>query len=266
MWDFRPRTKFLCQVAGAAVAVAYGVRMEIMAAPFGVPIDLGAWSPLVTLAWILVITNAMNLIDGLDGLAGGIALIVTTTMASIALAADQFGVVTCAVALAGALVGFLRYNFNPARIFMGDGGSQFLGFMLAILSIRGSAKGATAVALLLPLLVLGLPITDLVTTIARRALRGKAVRPGALLRNIASADREHLHHNLLDLGLSPRRAVLSLYLIASLFALAGYLSVARDGLKLAAMILLVSVGCVAIIKYAMVAAKSEPSTGSTEGS
>jgi UDP-GlcNAc:undecaprenyl-phosphate GlcNAc-1-phosphate transferase len=129
------------------------------------------------------VTNAMNLIDGLDGLAGGLALIVTTVMAFVSLALGHFGSAICAVAIAGALVGFLRYNLNPARIFMGDGGSQFLGFMLAIISIRGSIKGAAAVALTMPLLVLGVPLIDLMTTI-----RAPCVPPGrgrAALRALA---------------------------------------------------------------------------------
>jgi UDP-GlcNAc:undecaprenyl-phosphate GlcNAc-1-phosphate transferase len=266
--QFRPRTKFLFQVIAASVAVAFGVRIDVMNAPFGSPIVLGALSPLVTVGWILVVTNAMNLVDGLDGLAGGLALIVTTTMAFVALALGHFGVVICAVGLAGALVGFLRYNFNPARIFMGDGGSQFLGFVLAIVSIRGSAKGATAVAVTLPLLVLGLPLLDLTTTVARRAFRRKragAPAPESLLRRISSADREHLHHNLLDLGWSPRRAVLALYLIASIFALSGYLSLARNSLPLAAMLLIVCVACVAVIKVALVASRAQPSPNSREG-
>ena len=262
--QFRPATKFLCQLVAAVVAIAFGVRVDTLALPIGGTVELGVLSPLVTLAWILVITNALNLIDGLDGLAGGFSLIVTLTMASVALRLNHFGVIVCAAALAGALVAFLRYNFNPARIFMGDGGSQFLGFILAVLSIRGSIKEATAVTLL-PLLVLGLPLADLGTTIVRRLRRRGTLAPIGLLRRIAHADREHLHHNLLDLGLSPRRAVLALYLIACFFALAGYLSLAKDGLPLAAMMLAVSVACVVAIKLAPIVGRPQPSTDPTEG-
>src|SRR5262245_6321298 len=216
--QLRPRTKFLLRVIAAAVAIGFGVRIDSVMLPIGGPIALGAFAPFVTLAWILVVTNAMNLIDGLDGLAGGLALIVTITMAFVSLAMGQFGVVVCSVGLAGALIGFLWYNFNPARIFMGDGGSQFLGFVLAILSIRGSSKSATVVALALPMLVLGVPLLDLSTTVARRAFGGERPSVGSLstlLNRISKADSDHLHHNLIKQGLTARRAVLSLYLIAS---------------------------------------------------
>ena len=260
--QLRPRTKFALQLLGTGVAVAFGVRIDAVSFPAGDPVVLGVWSPLVTAGWILVVTNAMNLIDGLDGLAGGLALIVTTVMAFVSLALGHFGSAICAVAIAGALVGFLRYNLNPARIFMGDGGSQFLGFMLAIISIRGSIKGAAAVALTMPLLVLGVPLIDLMTTIARRAFRRGEAEPlfaRSLLRRISSADREHLHHNLVDMGMSPRRAVLALYLLASLFALAGYLSLARNSLPLAGLLLILGVGSVAIVKFAFSSApRSQP--------
>jgi UDP-GlcNAc:undecaprenyl-phosphate GlcNAc-1-phosphate transferase len=260
--QFRPRTKFLFQLVGAGVAVVFGVSIDALSLPIGGPFVLGAWSPLVTLGWILIVTNAMNLIDGLDGLAGGLALIVTTVMAFVSFALGHFGAAVCAVGLAGALIGFLRFNMNPARVFMGDGGSQFLGFMLAIISIRGSIKGAAAVALTMPLLVLAVPLLDLTTTVARRAWRSPVtgVRGlGALIRQIASADREHLHHNLVDLGLSPRRAVLALYLLASIFALAGYLSLARNSLALAGLLLVLCVGSVVLVKFALFGAfRSSP--------
>lgn len=257
---FSPKTKFVFQLAGATFAVAFGVRVDAVRLPFGDPLVLGALSPLVTAAWILVVTNAMNLIDGLDGLAGGLALIVTSTMASVSLGLGHFGVAICAVGLAGALVGFLRFNLNPAKIFMGDGGSQFLGFVLAIISIRGSIKSAAAVAMTLPLFVLGVPLLDLATTITRRAFRDRGDRRVSVIsivRNISIADREHLHHNLVDLGLSPRRAVLALYLIASLFALSGYLSLTHSSLPLAALLLVLGVGSVAIIKFALPGVRSQ---------
>ena len=265
--QFSPRAKFLFQLLGAGVAVAFGVRIESIAIPFVGTLPFGMASALITLAWILVVTNAMNLIDGLDGLAGGLALIVTSTMAFVSLSMDHFGVLICAVGLAGALAGFLCYNLNPARIFMGDGGSQFLGFVLAILSIRGSTKGATAVALTLPLLVLGVPLLDLSTTILRRALRrapGDGTVRRSILHRISQADREHLHHNLLDLGWSPGRAVLVLYLIGACFALAGYLSLARSSLPIAVLLLAISVGCVVAIKAAPFLLRWQRRMGPTE--
>jgi UDP-GlcNAc:undecaprenyl-phosphate GlcNAc-1-phosphate transferase len=250
LFQLRPSTKLLLQIVAALVAVWSGFTIQSFTSPFGNVVFLGALSPWVTAAWILLIVNAINLIDGLDGLAGGLALIVTATVASVAIGMEQFGVVISAMALAGALVGFLRHNFTPARIFMGDGGSQFLGYVLAVISIRGSQKGTTAVAILVPVLVLALPILDVATTIARRLRRGLLItrNPMRILRYVSHADREHLHHNLLDLGLSPRVAVLALYLVASLFALTAYLSVAHNSLRLAVVVLVVSLGSVVLIK------------------
>jgi UDP-GlcNAc:undecaprenyl-phosphate GlcNAc-1-phosphate transferase len=251
LFDFRPAAKFGLQVVAAVIAVSSGVTVDAMTVPFVGSVELGVFGPVAAIGWILLVTNAINLVDGLDGLAGGIALIVTTTMAFVALAMGRFGVVILALGLAGALVGFLRYNFSPARIFMGDGGSQFLGFTLAVISIRGSQKGAAAVAIMVPLLALGLPLLDLATTVLRRARsRGDdaGASPLAMLRRIARADRKHLHHNLLDLGWHPRKAVLVLYLIAALFALSGYLSLIQKSLPLAGLTIVLSVGAVVAIK------------------
>jgi UDP-GlcNAc:undecaprenyl-phosphate/decaprenyl-phosphate GlcNAc-1-phosphate transferase len=250
IYQLKASTKLALQVAATWIAVYSGFTIQVVTSPFGNAVVLGAFSPWVTSAWILLIVNAINLIDGLDGLAGGLALIITATVASVAIGMDQFGVVISALALAGALVGFLRHNFTPARIFMGDGGSQFLGYVLAVISIRGSAKGTTAVAILVPVLVLALPILDVVTTIGRRLRRAVMTtrNPVRIIRYVSHADREHLHHNLLDLGLTPRVAVLALYLVASLFALTAYLSVAHHDLRLAFVVLVVSIGSVILIK------------------
>jgi UDP-GlcNAc:undecaprenyl-phosphate GlcNAc-1-phosphate transferase len=252
LFEFRASTKFLFQALAATIVVTSGVTIEAVNLPVSGNVTLGFWGPVVAVGWILLVTNAINLIDGLDGLAGGIALIITMTIASVALAMDRFSVVVLAVALAGALLGFLRYNFPPARIFMGDGGSQFLGFTLALISMRGSQKGATVVAILVPLLAFGLPLMDLATTILRR-LRVDEPKEQlsivAIVRRVAQADRRHVHHNLLDLGMHPLRAVLTLYLIAALFALSGYLSLARASMPLAVLTFLCSVGGVVFIKF-----------------
>jgi UDP-GlcNAc:undecaprenyl-phosphate GlcNAc-1-phosphate transferase len=261
LFDFRPAVKFALQVMAAAVAVGSGLTVEAMTIPFLGTVELGILGPVAAMAWILIATNAMNLIDGLDGLAGGIALIVTTTMAFVAVAMGRFGVVILAMALAGALVGFLRYNFSPARIFMGDGGSQFLGFTLAVISIRGSQKGATAVAIMVPLLVLGLPLLDLATTVLRRARSNGEASTGPLdvVRRIARADRKHLHHNLLDFGWHPRKAVLALYGIAALFALSGYFSLVQKSLPLAGLTMILSIGAVVAIKLLLGEARGKRS-------
>jgi len=265
----RPSIKLAFQTAAAAIAVLSGFRIDVISSPFGGSMDLGSLGVWVTFGWILLVINAMNLIDGLDGLAGGLALIVTTTVATVALTMDQFGVVASAMALAGAVIGFLRYNFAPAQIFMGDGGSQFLGYVLAVISIRGSQKGATAVAILVPLLSFGLPIMDVFMAVGRRAWRNGSDAEGkgplAVLRRVSRADREHLHHNLLDLGLSPRRAALALYVIASAFALSGYLFLARNSLYLAVLTLVLSLGSVAVIKIVVAGARGRVRTGQPGG-
>lgn len=249
--QFSPRTKFFIQTAGALVAVMGGTRIDAIAAPWIGTVELGWLGGLAALAWLLLTTNAMNLMDGLDGLAGGLAFIVAATLAAISGLNGQFAMVVCSFALAGAVLGFLVYNFEPARVFMGDGGSQFLGFFVGIVAIRSSQKGPTAIAILVPLLALGLPLLDLGTTIARRALR-----PGEngnrsvfdVVRRVTRADRGHLHHNLLEQGLTPRRAVLALYAVAVMFAVSAYLSVATKSLPVALLTLTISVGCVVAIK------------------
>ncbi len=156
-------------------------------------------------------------------------------------------------------MGFLPYNFAPARIFMGDGGSQFLGYTLAVISVRAAQNGAAGVAILVPLSCLGLPILDLVTTVARRAFRqdeSGANGVAALVRRVSRADREHLHHNLLELGLSHRSAVLALYLLAALLALSGYLFLVPAILPLALCPLILSVGSVVFIKLALAGARA----------
>jgi UDP-GlcNAc:undecaprenyl-phosphate GlcNAc-1-phosphate transferase len=176
----------------------------------------------LTVVWIVAITNAVNLIDGLDGLATGIALITTSTVGIIALARNDLGTAAASIALAGSLAGFLRFNFNPARIFLGDSGSLFLGFVLAVTAMRGSQKGPTVVALLVPLLVLGLPVMDTGLALARRSylliVRGSrtASTSGYVVRNwrqLFLPDRGHIHHSLLELGMSHRRAVVVLYTV-----------------------------------------------------
>jgi len=228
------RGKFAAQIVAAAAVWWCGFRIELVSNPFGGTIDLGVLSFPVTVLWIVAITNAVNLIDGLDGLAAGIALMTTATVAGVAGVRGEFGVAAASLALAGSLVGFLRFNFSPARIFLGDSGSLFLGFVLAVTSVRGSQKGATAVAILAPLLVLGLPLLDTGLAIVRRlyrlTLRGR--RTGHALRYVVRnldhvflPDREHIHHRLLDLGYSHRTAVLMLYGVGVLFAGSAFASV-----------------------------------------
>jgi len=206
--DLRPRTKLAVQFVVAVAVYFLGYQIGTVANPFGAPFVLGWLSMPVTVLWIVGVMNAVNLIDGLDGLASGVSLFTVLTLFVLALVNGNVVVALTSAALAGALIGFLRYNFNPASIFMGDSGSLFLGYILATTAISGSAKSSTVVALGIPLLALGLPLLDTSIAIVRRFLAG---------RPIFGSDRGHIHHRLLDRGLSHRQVVLVLYGVCLLF-------------------------------------------------
>jgi len=238
--------KFSIQFAAAIAVWFAGFRIELIA--IGTPGDgwqLGWLSLPVTVLWIVGVTNAVNLIDGLDGLAAGIALITTSAVAAIALVSGQTGFVAISAALVGALLGFLPYNFNPARIFLGDSGSMFLGFVLAVISIKSNQKGSTAVATLAPLLVIGLPILDTGLALVRRSwsIGYGGVRSGSMryvamnMNRLFLPDRGHIHHRLLDIGLSHKRAVLTLYGLAGILAGAALLDVLSNS-RFVAMLLI----------------------------
>lgn len=194
--------KFLVQFLVAGFLYYLGFRIDLLANPFGEPITLGWASLPFTVFWIVGVINAMNLIDGLDGLAGGVALVAVIITFLISFQRGHPLMMLFSSALAGAILGFLFYNFNPASIFMGDTGSMFLGFVLGVTAIQTNQKSTTAVAVLIPAIALGLPILDTLLAIARRAYRG---------RPLFQADKEHIHHRLIALGLSHRQAVLVLY-------------------------------------------------------
>ena len=212
IWDdikpIRAWTKLAFQIAAAAVVVGFGVRVEFLTNPFvenGI-FELGIWSVPLTMLWIVGITNAINLIDGLDGLSTGIAIISSVSLLIIfALNGSPFIAIIIITALVGALSGFLPFNFNPAKTFIGDIGSNFVGFILAIVSILGVAKTATAFVVVLPMIVLGLPIFDTLSAIVRRLIKGKS------LKAVFQADKGHLHHKLIEKGFSQKEAVLTLY-------------------------------------------------------
>jgi UDP-GlcNAc:undecaprenyl-phosphate GlcNAc-1-phosphate transferase len=194
--------KFFVQFLVAGLLYKLEFRFDVLANPFGEPINLGWASLPFTVLWIVGVINAMNLIDGLDGLAGGVALVAVVTTFLVSLQRAHPLMMLFSSALAGSIVGFLFYNFNPASIFMGDTGSMFLGFVLATTAMQTNQKASTAVAVLIPCIALGLPIMDTLLAIGRRAIRG---------RPLFQADKEHIHHKLMDLGLSHRQAVLVLY-------------------------------------------------------
>ncbi len=202
------KEKFIVQFSVAAGLYFLGFRMDVISLPFVGTVSLGALALPFTMLWIVGVINAMNLIDGLDGLAAGVALCaVLTTFTISALRGDPLMMLYMA-ALGGATLGFLVYNFNPASIFMGDTGSMFLGYVLGVGAIQASQKSSTTVAIIVPMLALGLPITDTLAAMIRRLLAG---------RPMFSADRGHIHHRLLDLGLSQKKAVLILYGTSALF-------------------------------------------------
>jgi len=210
----RARTKLSVQFLVAACMYWAGFRIDHVSLPFGPALSLGPLALPVTMAWIAGIINAMNLIDGLDGLAGGVALIAVTTIFTLAALRAEPLMLLFTAALAGAIIGFLFYNFNPATIFMGDTGSMFLGFVLATTAIRTSTKSTTVVAIVVPILALGVPISDTLLAMGRRAIRGAP---------IFSADRGHIHHRLIDRGFSHRAAVLVIYVGATVFGLGALL-------------------------------------------
>ena len=210
--DLPAKVKLLGQIIAASVLViAFDVRIDFVTDPLGDFIYLEWFAIPVTIFWIVGLTNTVNLIDGLDGLAAGVSSIAAITIFLVAMEEGIPFVAMVTAALAGAAVGFLYYNFNPARIFMGDTGSQFLGFMLAGVSVIGAVKSAATIALIVPILALGLPILDTTFAIVRRYRGGVPIfRP----------DKGHLHHRLLDLGFTQRQAVLLMYVISALLGVA----------------------------------------------
>lgn len=225
--DMKAIIKLLCQIIAAAVVVYSGVRIEHFANPLsqwvGPPyIVLNFWlSVAITIIWIVAVCNAVNLIDGLDGLAVGVSSIASLCMLALTIISNNLNVAIITAAVAGAGFGFLPYNFNPAKIFMGDTGALFLGFILACISVQGFLKLSAIITFAVPILVLGLPIFDMTFAILRRVMTG---------RSPMSPDRGHLHHRLLDMGFSQKQAVAILYtltmvlcLTAVVISLKGYL-------------------------------------------
>ena len=210
-WDdirpLGPIRKLAVQILVAAAAWLAGIGIEVCKLPFTqATLQLGPWSPVLTIVWLVSLTNLINLADGIDGLAGGLCLTLMLLVAAVGHQNGNFEILACG--MAGALAGFLRYNFAPARIYLGDGGAYFLGFQIGLYSIVNSHKGSEVAALVAPLFVLALPIADAAITITRRGLRGLPLfRP----------DRKHLHHRLIADGFSDRKVVVRMYGLYLLF-------------------------------------------------
>lgn len=202
------RYKFLGQLVAAIVVVSSGLLVEKFTVPFFGVVYLDFFSYPVTVLWIVAITNAINLIDGLDGLAAGVSSIAMTSILIMAFADSQFLVVALCFILIGSTLGFLVHNFYPAKIFMGDTGALFLGYSISIISMLGLFKNITLFSFIIPIIVLAVPIFDTVFAIIRRLLNK---------RSIAAPDKLHLHYCLVELGFSHRAAVLVIYFFSACF-------------------------------------------------
>lgn len=253
LWTLGPVSKLVCQIVAGAMVLAAGYGIQGVTNPFtGSTVHLGWVGSVVTLLWVVGITNAFNLIDGLDGLAAGVGLIASATLVVISLSTGHVEVALLATALGGALMGFLYYNFNPATVFLGDSGALLLGYMLSVLSIQAAQKGATTVVVLLPILALGLPIIDTMLAVARRLLGAFHVVRVDRERNeyrflwlrsasIFRADRHHIHHRLLAMGLTHRRAVLLLYGVCLALGLFAFLAVSARGINTAILVAAIAI-------------------------
>ncbi len=209
------KIKLLFQFLLAGMAYYFGFSMAVLNTPLG-PLDMGFFAAPASILWIVGIINAFNLIDGLDGLSSGIAFFVSITLFIMSIYHVQMFPAIVSSCLAGAVAGFLIYNFNPAKIFMGDSGSMFIGYLLAIVSLKGASKGGTLVSILIPLMAMGVPILDTVMAFVRRIIRNQS---------IFSADKQHIHHVLLSKGWTQRKVVTVLYGVSLVFALLAMLTI-----------------------------------------
>ncbi len=213
MKEINAKTKLVFQILGAIVLIIGNVKIDFITNPFlrgDSLLYLKGFSIPLTIIWVVGITNAFNLIDGLDGLTAGVASISSLSLLFVASQFDYSSIMIISAIVAGSCLGFLPYNFSPAKIFMGDTGALFLGFMLSTISIEGVMKSTAAIAIIIPIIILGIPIFDTTFAIFRRLLNGKS---------IMEADNGHLHHQLLQKGYTQKQTVLIFYLISGLFGL-----------------------------------------------
>lgn len=210
MFEITAKAKLLGQFIAAGIVIYGGLQIDFINLPFGGQLDFGYFSIPLTILWIVGITNAINLIDGLDGLAAGVSTIALVTLAGMAFLLSDMFVFAMAAILAASCLGFLFYNFHPAKIFMGDSGSLFLGYMIGVLALLGF-KNVTVISLIIPIIMLGVPISDTFFAIVRRY---------RLKQPLSAPDKSHLHHCLLNVGFTHRQTVLIIYALASMFGLA----------------------------------------------
>ena len=238
--DVRARYKLLGQILIVGLAMYLGLTIEFVTGPGSTVLNIGFLSLPLTFFWILGITNAINLIDGLDGLAGGVGAIVAITLGIVALGEGRIEVAILAFVIAAAVIGFLPHNFSDKRkMFMGDSGSQFLGFSLAALAILGVTKVAATFTLLAPIMILAIPIFDTFFAIIRRTKNGK---------KIFVADRGHLHHRLLDIGFTEKKAVIFIYYVTIFLSFVAVFST-RITPKNAVILFVITVGMIVAISF-----------------
>jgi UDP-GlcNAc:undecaprenyl-phosphate GlcNAc-1-phosphate transferase len=226
--------KLAAHLLGAAAAVSLGVRLGDEVHLFATPIHLGAWAIPLSIVWLVGLTNALNIVDGLDGLSAGLAFMSALSLAGAAVFVEQYGLALLALTFAGALAGFLPYNVYPARVFLGDSGATAIGFTLGCLALRGGSTLSSGLAILTPILVLGLPIAETLVSVARRVVRG--LRGGGPM-GVMEADAGHFHHRLLALGFGARGAVFLLYGVGLTLALTAYVSLFLSQKKAAVLLL-----------------------------
>ncbi|RHW37262.1 undecaprenyl/decaprenyl-phosphate alpha-N-acetylglucosaminyl 1-phosphate transferase [Neobacillus notoginsengisoli] len=213
-YELSAKVKFAGQIIVGCLIVYSGLKVDLLTIPYIGDFELGLWSYPITVFWIVAFTNAINLIDGLDGLSAGISAIGIITIAIMAALAGKVLIFTLCAILLGSIIGFLFYNFHPAKIFMGDTGALFLGYSISILSLLGLYKSVTLFSFIVPVIILGVPVFDTTFAIIRRI---------ANKRPISSPDKSHLHHRLLALGFSHRKTVLAIYAFGILFGICALL-------------------------------------------
>ena len=250
--------KLIVQILAAGIAVYHGCVIQFVSNPNVFSsmtyLNLGWWSYPITIIWIVAITNAVNLIDGLDGLAVGVSAISTASITVIALMVAETNVAVVLAALFGACLGFIPYNMNPAKIFMGDTGATFLGYILATLSVTGLFKMYAIISFAVPFLILGVPIFDICFAFLRRIAKGQ---------NPMKADRGHVHHRLIDMGFSQKQAVAISYMLAAILGLAAVLLTSSGELK--ALILIGTIFVVGAIGMRVIFGTQEPAQKSSSG-
>jgi UDP-GlcNAc:undecaprenyl-phosphate/decaprenyl-phosphate GlcNAc-1-phosphate transferase len=221
VYDIRPAGKLLVQAMAGFYLYLNGYQITGLSNPLtGESVDPGMFSAPLTLIWFVGMSNAFNLIDGLDGLAAGVGLFSTSSLFIACVINERWEIAIIAAALGGALLGFLRYNFNPASVFLGDSGALFLGFALAAIAVRGSMKSSAAIAVAAPLMALAVPILDASIAVFRRLVRGD---------DVFRADGDHIHHRLLRMGLTPSRVVGVMYAVAAAFGALSLLTMTARG-------------------------------------